>query len=169
MHISSSIGAAIVLASIAALPEPANAGGWWHNEDVLEVRVGPGVAYAKLVLVPKHQRVQVYHCTGWCEVSWGAYHGYVQTKYVVNVLSDPANLTPKHHRPYVTPVFADHLTVTPVGSDGSGYLTPVYVPPAPAYLTSQVIAPYGGKPVGRIWYYQGRWLDHPDYFYDIGR
>src|SRR4051794_33135381 len=172
MRISSWIGAGMVAAALAVAPEAASAGGWWHNENVVEVRVGPGITYAKLVLVPKHQRLQVYHCSGWCDVSWGTYHGYVQTKYVINGLTDPANITPKHHRPYVTPVFAEHLYVSPVSRHGYSYLQPVYVPPAPAYLTSQVLAPwdgYGAMPVGRIWYYQGRWLDRPDYAYDIRR
>jgi hypothetical protein len=172
MRKSSWINAGMVAAAVAVAPEAASAGGWWHNKEVLEVRVGPGIAYATLVHVPKHQRLRVYHCAAWCDVAWGAYHGYVQTKYVVYEPVDPANLTPKYHRPYVTTVFADHLFVSSVTTHGRSYLTPVYLPPAPAYLTSQVISPwdgYGAKPVGRIWYYQGRRLDRPDYAYDIRR
>ena len=144
-----------LFAVVLSAPQAAGAG-WCYNQDALEVRVGPGVAYAKLVFVPKHQRLRVYECTAWCEVSWGAYRGYVQSKYVVTGHAQ----------------FADHLTVAPVTRHGYTYLTPVYVPPAPAYLTSQVIAPgpgYGGPSVGRIWYYQGTRLDRPDYFYDIRR
>ena len=120
--------------------------------------------------MPRHQRLRVYHCAGWCDVSWGNYHGYVHTKYIVNGYTYPGHVTPRHHLPYVTPRFADHLFVSPVTRHGRSYLTPVYAPPQPAYLTSQVISPYAGYdagPVGRIWYFQGRWLDRPDYFYDI--
>jgi hypothetical protein len=155
MDISSWIKAGMVAAAVT-VPQAASAGDWWHNEDVLEIRVGPGIAYAKLALVPRHQRLRVYRCTAWCDVSWGAYHGYVQTRYIVR----------GHAK------FADHLFVTPVSKHGYGYLSPVYLPPAPAYLTSQVLSPwegYGAQPVGRIWYYQGRWLDRPDYAYDVRR
>ena len=154
MRVSFVIQAAVIAVALAA--SQAASAGWWHNQEVLEIRVGPGIAYAKLVLVPKHQRLRVYQCSGWCDVTWGAYHGYVQTRYVVSGHAQ----------------FADHLTVSPVARDGCTYLTPVYVPPAPAYITSQVLSPwdgYGAKPIGRIWYYQGRWLDRPDYFYDVRR
>lgn len=171
MRTSSWIAAGAVAALVAGVPAAANAGGWWHNRHAVEIRVGPGIAYAKLALVPRHQRLQVYSCTAWCDVSWGPYHGYVQTRYVVDLvhLGDPGNRTPKHHLPYVTPRLAGHLFLSPVARQVGAPLTPVYVPPAPAYLTSQVIAPYGygATPVGRIWYYQGRWYDRPDYFYDV--
>lgn len=168
MRISSWVYAGVVAAALAVAPEAASAGGWWHNTEAVEVRVGPGIAYAKVVLVPRYQHLRVYHCSGWCDVSWGNYHGYVQTRYVVNGYR--GNVALRHHRHYVTPVFADHLFVSPVTKHGRTYLSPIYAPPQPAYLTSQVISPYdgyGGRPVGRIWYFQGRWLDHPDYFYDI--
>jgi uncharacterized protein YraI len=154
MRVSSLVKAAVVAAALVS-PQAASAG-WWHNQEALEIRVGPGIAYAKLVLVPRHQRLRVYQCTAWCDVTWGTYHGYVQTRYVVSGCAQ----------------FADHLTVSPVTRHGYTYLTPVYVPPAPAYLTSEVLSPwdgYGAQPVGRIWYYQGRWLDRPDYFYDVRR
>jgi len=154
MRVSSLLRGAAAAAALA-LPQAASAG-WWHNQEVLEIRVGPGIAYAKLAMVPKHQRLRVYQCTAWCDVTWGTYHGYALARYVVSA----------HAR------FADHLTVTPVTGRGYTYLAPVYVPPAPAYLTSQVLSPwdgYGAEPVGRIWYYQGRWLDHPDYVYDVRR
>src|SRR3989442_1180764 len=85
MRISSWIGAGIAAAGLAVLPGTASAGGWWHNRDVVEIRVGPGITYAKLVLVPKHRRIRVYECSGWCDVSWGTYRGYVQTKYIVDL------------------------------------------------------------------------------------
>lgn len=154
MRISSLIGRVAVATALAA-PQAANAG-WWNNQDVVEIRLGPGIAYAKLALVPKHQRLRIYECTSWCDVTWGIYHGYVQTKYIVSGHAQSA----------------DHLMVSPVTAPGYTFLTPVYVPPAPAYLTSQVLAPwegYGGAPVGRIWYYQGRWLDRPDYVFDVRR
>jgi hypothetical protein len=155
VHALSSLLKAALLTTAIAAPQAASAG-WWRNHDMLEVRVGPGVAYARLVFVPKDQHLRVYECTAWCEVTWGAYRGYVQSRYVVT----------SHAQ------FADHLNVAPVTWHGYTYLTPVYVPPAPAYLTSQVISPaarYGAPPVGRIWYYQSTRLDRPDYFYDIRR
>ena len=179
MRKSSIIGAGIVAAALVVAPEAASAGGWWHNREAVEVRIGPGIAYARLVLVPKHQRLHVYHCAGWCDVSWGNYHGYVHTKYIVNDHADHyivngytnhGYVGPGHHLSYVTPRFADHLFVSPVTRHGRTYLTPIYASPQPAYLTSQVISPsrgYDAGPVGRIWYFQGRWLDRPDYFYDI--
>jgi uncharacterized protein YraI len=143
--------------AIAAFILPAAAhAGWWQNEDVVEIRVGPGIAYAKLALVPRHQHLRVYECSAWCDVEWGTYHGYVQTKYIVRGHAH----------------FANRMTVSPVFGPGYTYLTPVWVPPAPAYITSQELSPwspYGAQPVGRIWYYQGRWLDRPDYFYDVRR
>src|SRR5947209_11794791 len=118
MRISSWIVTAIALAAFAGEPQAGNAGGEWKNQQVLVVRVGPGVVYAKLVIVPKHQRLQVYHCAAWCDVTWGAYHGYVQSKYVIGGVTDPANLTPRIHLPCVTPVFADHLNVSAVTRHG---------------------------------------------------
>jgi uncharacterized protein YraI len=138
---------------LLTLPHAA-AAGWWQNERIVEIRAGPGIAYATVAVVPRHGHLRVYGCTAWCDVTWGTYHGYVQTAYVLR----------GHGR------FADHITASPAGEGGT--LTPVYVPPAPAYLTSQVLAPvdrYEAEPVGRIWYYQGRFLDRPDYFYDLRR
>jgi uncharacterized protein YraI len=172
MGASTWLTAAAVVAMVAGMAAPASAGDWWYNKHAMEIRIGPGIAYKKVVLVPKRQRLQVYECTAWCDVSWGPYHGYVDTKYIIDLvhLGDPYNITPKHHLPYVTPRVAEHLTVAPITRSGEGPLSPVYVPPATAYLTSQVIAPWNGydaKPIGRIWYYQNRWYDRPDYFYDI--
>jgi len=153
MRISSLLVA--IATTAVVLPAAAHAG-WWQNDDAVEIRVGPGIAYARLVLVPRYQHLRIYECSAWCDVTWGTYHGYVQTKYIV--------------RGHVH--FADRMTVSPVFAPGYTYLTPVYVPPAPAYLTSQELspaAPYGAPPVGRIWYYQGRWLDRPDYYYDVRR
>jgi hypothetical protein len=154
MRLTTLIGGAAIIACLA-LPEAASAG-WWRNDDAVEIRVGPGIAYARLVLVPRHQRLKIYGCSAWCDVDWGAYHGYVQTDYIVRGHAH----------------FADHMKVSPVFEPGDTYLTPVYVPPAPAYITSQVLplsGYHGAQPVGRIWYYQGRWLDRPDYYYDVRR
>src|SRR5690242_8679993 len=101
MRTSTWLMGATVAMLVAGAPSAASAGGWWYNRQALEIRVGPGIAYAKLALIPKRQRLQVYECTAWCDVSWGPYHGYVQTRYVIDLvnLGDPYNITPKHHLP----------------------------------------------------------------------
>src|ERR1700693_1465722 len=108
MRVSPLVRAAVVAAAFAA-PQAADAG-WWHNQEALEIRVGPGIAYAKLVLVPRYQRVRVYQCSTWCDVAWGTYHGYVQTRYAVSGHAQ----------------FADRLIVSPVTGPGYACLTPVY-------------------------------------------
>ena len=77
MRISSLLVA--IATTAVVLPAAAHAG-WWQNDDAVEIRVGPGIAYATLVLVPRYQHLRIYECSAWCDVTWGTYHGYVQTK-----------------------------------------------------------------------------------------
>jgi hypothetical protein len=138
-----------ILAAVFAAPHAAKAGGSWHTKEATIIRVGPGIPYAKLKWLPAGARLKVYHCEAWCEVAWGVYHGWANAKYIVAGEGE----------------FAHRLYISPIEGPGGSTWQPVYLPPQQAYVSSQSFShhPYDYRPSGRIYYYQGRYLDRPDY------
>ena len=145
-----------LVASLALLfaAGEAEAGSLYVSDTVtasITLHAGPGPRYRRVVVVPAHAPVGVYHCAGWCEVTWGPYRGYASATFIA---AGPAR-------------FTSPMTITPVGPRA---FRPVDVPLQPAYLTSQVDGPCRyDRPTARIWYYDGRWLDRPDYFLFVQR
>jgi hypothetical protein len=116
------------------------------------IHKAPRKTAVHVATVPKAAFVRVYYCAGWCEVTWGPYRGYVEGRYVVQGFFLPKKLT-------ATPKYANRL---------NGPYVPVAVPPQVAYLSSQTVD-CCGRPNGRVWYYEGRFLDHPDLFRFVQR
>jgi uncharacterized protein YraI len=117
----------------------------------VELREGPGNSYRLVATAPRHAPLRVYHCATWCEVTYGNYRGYASAEFVAGG---------KHK-------IADRLLITPVKtSRGIGY-APIYVKPQEAYISTTFSRCHGN--VARIWYYDGRWADRPDYFMIVER
>lgn len=146
------LAAATLLA--AAVPGAAMAADYFEYQCATPVVIhkAPRKSAAKVAKAPKAARLRVYHCAGWCEVSFGPYRGYVEGRYVVEGRKLARNLT-------VTPKYGRKL---------GGPYVPVYVPPQTAYLSSPTVN-CCGKPDGRVWYYEGRYLDRPDVFRFVRR
>ncbi len=143
---------AVLLATALAVPGAALAGGAYHCPYAVILYQGPGHHYPPIVTAPQGATLRVYHCAGWCEVTWGAYRGWVQTRYIAKGYKNVAK----------------NLLITPVHGNLNGPYVPTYVKPQVAYLSSQTIDAYG-RPNGRVWYYDGRYLDHPDTFRFVTR
>lgn len=111
------------------------------------IHKAPKKAAVRVVTVPKHATVRVYRCDGWCEVTYGPYRGFVEGRYLVEGKRLAKKLT-------ATPKYANRL---------NGPYVPVTVPPQTAWISSQTVN-CCGRPNGRVWYFDGRYVDHPDMF-----
>ncbi|MEI9900737.1 MAG: SH3 domain-containing protein [Hyphomicrobium sp.] len=149
MRVRDFLGALIVAATLT--PAAALAGGYRCPTSVVLYQ-GPGHHYRHVATAPAGAPLKVYHCAGWCEVSWGPYRGWVQTKYFAKGYQNVAR----------------RLTITPAYGDLGGPYVPTYVKPRVAFLSSQTVDPWG-QPNGRVWYYNGRYLDRPDTFRFVTR
>lgn len=143
---------AVLVAAAAIAPGAAFAGGSYHCPYKVVLYQGPGHHYHHVATAPAGSTLRVYRCAGWCEVSWGAYRGWVQTKYIAKGY----------------PHVARNLMITPLHGNLDGAYVPTYVKPQVAYLSSKTIDDYG-RPNGRVWYYNGRYLDHADTFRFVTR
>jgi hypothetical protein len=116
------------------------------------IHKAPHRSAARVATVPKRSVVKVFHCDGWCEVTWGPYRGFVEGRIMVEGRYLPKKMT-------VTPKYGNRLKGPYVG---------VAVPPQVAYLSSQTVD-CCGRPNGRVWYFEGRYVDHPDVFRFVKR
>ena len=73
--------AALLALAAAALPEVASAAPGYATGSV-NLRTGPGIQYAKIVVVPAGALLEVYSCTSWCHVNYRGYVGWVSARYV---------------------------------------------------------------------------------------
>ena len=111
------------------------------------IHKAPKKVAPRVVTVPKHASVRVYRCDGWCEVTYGPYRGFVEGR----------DLVEGERR-------ARKITATPkYGRKLNGPYVPVYVAPQTAWLSSQTVN-CCGRPNGRVWYFDGRYVDRPDVF-----
>jgi hypothetical protein len=145
------VSAAVIAASV---PVAASAADFYSYDCPAPVVIhkAPHKSAVRVVKVPRHATVKVFHCAGWCEVTWGPYRGYVEGRYVVEGRHLPKMMT-------VTPKYGNRLKGPYVG---------VAVLPQTAWLSSQTVD-CCGRPNGRVWYYEGRYLDHPDVFRFVKR
>jgi hypothetical protein len=145
------VSAAVIAASV---PVAASAADFYSYNCPAPVVIhkAPHKSAVRVVKVPRHATVKVFHCAGWCEVTWGPYRGYVEGRYVVEGRHLPKMMT-------VTPKYGNRLKGPYVG---------VAVLPQTAWLSSQTVD-CCGRPNGRVWYYEGRYLDHPDVFRFVKR
>jgi hypothetical protein len=145
------VSAAVIAASV---PVAASAADFYSYDCPAPVVIhkAPHKSAVRVVKVPRHATVKVFHCAGWCEVTWGPYRGYVEGRYVVEGRHLPKMMT-------VTPKYGNRLKGPYVG---------VTVLPQTAWLSSQTVD-CCGRPNGRVWYYEGRYLDHPDVFRFVKR
>ncbi|MBN8996020.1 MAG: hypothetical protein J0H94_12405 [Rhizobiales bacterium] len=111
------------------------------------IHKAPKKAAPRIATVPRYSSVRVYRCDGWCEVTWGPYRGFVEGRFVVQGKHLAKKLT-------ATPKYANRL---------KGPYVPVYVAPQTAWISSQTVD-CCGRPNGRVWYFDGRYVDHPDVF-----
>jgi uncharacterized protein YraI len=156
MSLRTLIAVAGLVAATLAIPQAADAG--WGNATVnVVLRTGPGTGYDRVVVIPYGARVEVYRCKGWCEVKYAGHRGWAYGGCI--------RLAPTKH--------AATLFVTPVKTRHGTYLSPVWVPPAPAYLASSQYQPPSIDRAywfeGRTFYYDGRYFDRPDTFHILGR
>ena len=112
MRFGQLVGAALVAAAAVA-PGAALAGGSYHCPYKVVLYQGPGHHYHHVATAPAGATLRVYHCAGWCGVSWGAYRGWVQTRYI------------SVGYPHV----ARNLMITPVHGNLDGAYVPTYVKP----------------------------------------
>lgn len=145
------VSTAVIAASV---PVAASAADFYSYDCPAPVVIhkAPHKSAVRIVKVPRHATVKVFHCAGWCEVTWGPYRGYVEGRYVVEGRHLPKMMT-------VTPKYGNRLKGPYVG---------VAVLPQTAWLSSQTVD-CCGRPNGRVWYYEGRYLDHPDVFRFVKR
>ena len=157
---------AFVLAALAglAVAAPAQAGSGWAKSNLI-MRSGPGTSHDQIVVIPIKARFDVYGCKSWCKVGYGGQFGYVYSQHVMRVRGP---LAPKL---FLSPNDSRH---------GHRYMVPIFPPPQQAYIASRPLdveyyappCPDGRNyyPVdARIYYFQGRWLNRPDYFYRAAR
>jgi uncharacterized protein YraI len=147
--------AASVFAALA-LSATADAG-WGHTDVSVVLYTGPGISHDRLLTIPAGARVEIYQCQGWCEVGYEGYRGWADRGCIKLDYLHTANSL----------VFA-----SPVRAAEGTYLTPVAVPRQPAYLASSPLRPPSDERAnwyeGRIFYFNGRYLDHADSFYILG-
>lgn len=151
MRLPAILAAAFLAASV---PAAAMAADFYDYKCAAPVVIhkAPKKSAVKVVRVPQHSSVRVYRCDGWCEVTWGPYRGYVEGRYVVQGRHLPKKMT-------VTPKYAGRLNGPYVGAR---------VLPQTAWISSQTVD-CCGRPNGRVWYYDGRFVDHPDLFRFVQR
>lgn len=140
------VAAAFLAASVPAAASAADFYSYNCPTPVV-IHKAPKKSAVKVVQVPRYATVKVYRCAGWCEVTWGSYRGYVEGRFVVEGRKLPKKLA-------ATPKYGNRLNGPYVG---------IALQPQTAWLSSQTVN-CCGKPNGRVWYYQGRYLDHPDVF-----
>jgi hypothetical protein len=145
------VSAALLAASVPAAASAADFYSYNCPAPVV-IHKAPHKSAVRVVKVPRHATVKVFHCDGWCEVTWGPYRGYVEGRYVVQGRHLPRKMT-------VTPKYGNRLNGPYVG---------VTVLPQTAWISSQTVD-CCGRPNGRVWYYEGRYLDHPDLFRFVKR
>ncbi|HZP20981.1 MAG TPA: hypothetical protein VFB16_12335 [Bauldia sp.] len=144
---------AIVLAAATCLGVGVAEAGSGYATGGFTLRTGPGATYSELVRVPPRAKLGVYRCAAWCEITYGNYRGYAQARFVT-VGRKP---------------FADSLLITPV-TPGARSFVPIYVSPQTAYITGTVGPKCRRRPADmRVWYYDGRWTNRPDYFMMVKR
>jgi uncharacterized protein YraI len=135
----------------ALLASPAAEAGQTYVTASVALRAGPGASYGVIAVVPTHARVRLYRCATWCELSYGRFRGYASAEFIA-VGRDK---------------FANRLLITPVKTQRGTIYTPIYVKPQDAYISTTLSRCHGA--VARIWYYDGRWFDRPDYFLIVQR
>ena len=162
MNVRRLVGAAV--AAIVLLgPQAAWAVPGWATSSVPLWR-DPLNQSRQLALIPAGAPVEVYRCGHWCEVTYGAEHGWAAADAIV---TPDENFQPAFVSPFP-------------GRDGEVRLQPIYVPPAPAYLASTAGQPcvslrpcrdthYGSWYAGKTFYFNGRFVDRPDVFAIVGR
>jgi len=134
MKIHATIAAA-VLALAMLVPVSAQAAQPGFAAGTVNLRMGPGVKYARIAVVPAGARLTVFVCTNWCQVRYAGVTGWISARYVA-VQRAPSR-----------------LFVTPFPPPAWGY----YQQPWWDYQ-------YGAWYDGRRWYWNNRWYYHPPGF-----
>ena len=146
--------AAAAVASGLMASTAAEAGQGYASASVA-LRSGPGASYGIITVIPARVHVGVYHCTTWCEVTYGNYHGYATAEFITV------------GRLRFGDRYANRLEIAPVTTRRGTVYTPVYVKPQTAYISSTLARCHGS--VARVWYHDGRWTNRPDYFLTVER
>jgi hypothetical protein len=146
------VAAALVAASVPVAASAADLSSYYNCPAPVVIHKAPHRSAAKVATAPRHATLKVFHCAGWCEVTWGPYRGFVEGRYLVEGRNLPRKMT-------VTPKYGNRLKGPYVG---------VTVLPQTAWISSQTVD-CCGRPNGRVWYFEGRYLDHPDLFRFVQR
>lgn len=86
--------AGLALLTAAAIPGVANAANAYTTGDV-NLRTGPGVGYAIILVVPAHMPVDAFNCVGnWCQTAYAGYQGWVSASYLAGYQAPPAYVAP---------------------------------------------------------------------------
>jgi uncharacterized protein YraI len=48
----------------------------------VNMRTGPGTAYAKVTTIPAGAEVEVFECTSWCQVAFAGQEGWASARYI---------------------------------------------------------------------------------------
>ncbi|GGE40800.1 hypothetical protein GCM10007276_17710 [Agaricicola taiwanensis] len=82
-------GATSLATATSALAVPANV-----TAD-LNLRQGPGTAYAPVATIPRGDMVEVVDCQGaWCEIGWRGYGGFASRSYLAYDYRGPRRYAP---------------------------------------------------------------------------
>ena len=128
--------AAAVLALAMAIPAAAQAAQPGFAAGTVNLRMGPGVKYARITVVPAGARLTVFVCTGWCQVRYAGITGWISARYVA-VRRAPSRL----------------------------FITPFPPPPMWGYYQKPWWDyQYGAWYDGRRWWWNNRWYYHPPGF-----
>lgn len=79
--------AATAFAAFVAVPAVANAAPG-YTTGAVNLRTGPSTSYSRITTIPAGARIDIGRCSGWCQVSYRGYHGWVAGSYVAHARYD---------------------------------------------------------------------------------